>query len=117
MDAKRRPVLDPTVADLLGDMQRREAERALTPADRRKRQTERERARGRSRVMYDLPPDMIAWIKEQSAALDCPESQVAAALIRHGMTAVEDGDLRLEDYRQPARGLRHTWRLAAERQE
>ena len=110
-EAKRRDVIDPVVADLLGHMDRRAEERTLSVADRKRKAKERAKAQARNRVMLDLPPEIEARIKAIATDESCPASQVAALLIWQGLNDLDNGILDLDQYKRTSRSPRYNWNL------
>ena len=105
-DNQRRPVLDPAVADLLGGLERKQAQRGMTKAERR----ESERQRRRNRLMVDLPPDIEAQIGALAAAHGVPVSGLVVLAIARFLRDVGDG-LSLTPYKQPTKSPRFDWRI------
>lgn len=109
----RRTVVDPSVADLLNGLNTQAAQRSLPAKERRKASKARQKAKDRlpRRVNWDLPET----IKDQVTALaerhECPASQMAAVLLLHGLAAMRQGDILLDDYKRPSSSPRYTWNL------
>ena len=107
---------DPAVSSLLTKGRRRQEEAHLSPKQRQKRAKERSKARGRNRVMYDLPPAISERIKQIAAGerLNCPESQVATVLLAAGLAQLEAGQLDLERFKRVSGSPRYTFNLRLE---
>ena len=107
---------DPAVNSLLTKGRRRQEEARLSPKERQKRAKERSKARGRNRVMYDLPPAISERIKQIATGerFNCPESQVAAVLLAAGLAQLESGQLDLERFKRVSRSPRYTFTLRLE---
>ena len=99
--------LDPAVAAILGDGDRRERERRLGRAERRKRA----RDRARSKATYDLPDRIIDEIKRVAERESCSASSLVGFLLAYGLNALEQGTLSLEGHFKPSRSPRFDWIL------
>jgi hypothetical protein len=109
----RRPIIDPAVADLLSNMEQRQAESQMTRNERRKRNRERNKiaARREQRATYDLPPSLRQLIKQMAEKERLPASQlVTLALIRF-LDDLQDGKIDLGQYKEPSRSPRYDWNL------
>jgi len=95
---ERRASVDPAVAELLGDAQRRSAERALPVKDRQARVAARKKVKARSRVVWDIPEDVQAALEQLAKAKGCPTSQVVELILRSGLSMIEAGNWRIDDY-------------------
>ena len=75
---ERRHVLDPAVADLLTNMERKQAISQLSRNERRKKHREQEKitARREQRATYDLPPNLRQEIKNLAEKERLPASQL-----------------------------------------
>jgi hypothetical protein len=113
MKGTRRTAIDPAVAEILSDMDEKQAERALPARERQRKIRERAKSKARSRVMLDLPPALIARIKAlaNDPKSRIPESQIAALLIWQGLHDLDAGMLTLGPYKHPSRSPRYDWNL------
>lgn len=108
--------LDPAVADLTKQGERR---RDRSPVARKKRDKEiqekrRAKARLARRVNWDLPPELKDRINALAEDHRTPASQVAAVLLAYGLAALERDDLDLDDYKTPSDSPRYDWNLSLE---
>lgn len=104
----RRPAIDPAVAALLSNGERRQ-QQARQPL-KAKQQAAKAAAKqaARNRVMLDLPPEIIDRIGALAHDLEIPVSQAAAGLILLGWADRR----RLADYLLPSKSPRFTNTLA-----
>ena len=93
--------MDPAVLAALQGGERRQADRALPRAERAKVTKKRalQAERNGRRGVYDLEPDLIELIKRLADEYGTTASGVAEILLRHGVLAIERGELELGDYR------------------
>ena len=110
---ERRPVLDPSVADLLSNMEQRQADAQLPRREREKKARERSRieARRDQRATYDLPPLLRQRIKEMAEDLRLPASQLVTLALARFLLDYESGQIDLGEYKQPSRSPRYDWNL------
>jgi len=109
----RKKVLDPSVADLLSNMEQKHADSLLTRSERKKRNRERAKiaARRESRVTYDLPPKLRQHIMGLAEKERLPASQlVTLALIRF-LDDLKKGQVDLGIYKEPSQSPRYDWNL------
>lgn len=95
---ERRQSVDPAVAELLGDAQRRETERGLPLKERQKRVEARKKVKARNRVVWDIPEDVQAALEQLAKAKGCPTSQVVELILRSGLSMIEAGNWQIDDY-------------------
>jgi DNA-binding transcriptional LysR family regulator len=109
----RRQILDPTVADLLSDMESKQAEAMLPRREREKRARERAKiqARRERRVTYDLPPAVRQIIEELAEHERIPASQVVSLALARFLQDLDQGKVDLSVYKQPSRSPRYDWNL------
>jgi len=107
--AKRRDVVfDPAVHAVVTDGQRREKMRQMSPAERRKYQKDKER----SKVTYDMPPDLIDAVAEIARREGCSTSAAAAFLLTRAVQAYRRGEISFQDYKERwSRNPRFDWVL------
>jgi hypothetical protein len=105
--------LDPAVEAIIREGGRRRRESQLPVSERKKRVRERKKSQSRRgrRAVYDLPPDMIAAVKELAEAHRVPASQVAALLLTVGLEALEGGEVDIDAYKVPSDSPRYEWNL------
>lgn len=109
----RKQVLDPSVADLLSNMEQKHADTLLSRSERKKRNRERAKiaARRESRVTYDLPPALRQHISALAEKERLPASQlVTLALIRF-LEDMKKGQVELGIYKEPSQSPRYDWNL------
>jgi hypothetical protein len=109
----RRQILDPTVADLLSDMESKQAEAMLPRREREKRARERAKIQARRdrRVTYDLPPVVRQIIEELAERERIPASQVVSLALARFLQDLAQGRVDLSVYKQPSRSPRYDWNL------
>lgn len=110
---ERRPLLDPAVADLISDMEQKQAESMLPRRQREKKSRERAKiqARREQRATYDLPPAIRNRMKELSEELRLPASQlVTLALIRF-LKEYDTEQIDISIFKQPSASPRYDWNL------
>lgn len=103
--SKRRDAVDPVVADLLGEAERRER-------IRRKPKDEQKKARRdarRNRVTYDVPPEVEDAISALAEREGLSKSGAATLLLAEGVRKYEAGELDLEGHKSPARHPLYDW--------
>jgi hypothetical protein len=110
---QRRTILDPTVADLLNDMEQRQAESQLPRRQREKKARERAKiqARREQRATYDLPPALRTKIKELAESEGVPASQLVTLALLRFFQDQSAGKFKLSDFKQPSRSPRYDWNL------
>ena len=110
---ERRQILDPSVADLLKDMEQKQAEQQMPRKDREKRARERTKiqARRERRVTYDLPPLLRQRIEELAKKERIPASQVVALALARFLQDLTNGRVEISPYKQPSRSPRYDWNL------
>lgn len=110
---ERRPLLDPSVADLLTNMEQRQADAQLPRREREKKARERSRieARREQRATYDLPPALRQRIKDMAEEQCLPASQLVTLALARFLQEFEAGQIDLGQYKQPSRSPRYDWNL------
>ncbi len=110
---QRRSILDPAVADLLTNMEQRQAEAQLPRREREKKARERAKIQSRreQRATYDLPPIVRQKIKQLADAERLPASQLATLALLRFLQDYEGGQIDLASYKQPSRSPRYDWNL------
>lgn len=106
MKLQRNNPIDPAVADLLANYDRKQAERSKPVAERKRQAKEREKAAARNRVMLDLPVELVQRMVTIADRLQVPTSQVAAALISKGLFEHGLDRLDLTVYLRPSKSPR-----------
>lgn len=90
--AQRRVSIDPTVAELLGQAEQREAASLLKPAARRKFK----RDRNRTRATYDLPQALLDAVGQVGQAESMTNSAVVGALLSQALCMLKASRWTLE---------------------
>jgi hypothetical protein len=110
---QRRPLLDPAVADLINDMEQKQAESMLPRREREKKSRERAKieARRDQRVTYDLPPAVRQRIKDLAEELRLPASQLVSLALVRFLKAYEAESIDLSPYLQSSASPRYDWNL------
>jgi len=110
---ERRSILDPAVADLLSNMEKKQAVSQLPQKIREKKAREREKIRKRreQRVTYDLPPDLRQQIKNLAAEHRVPASQLVTLALVRFIEAYQAGQVDLGIYKQISNSPRYEWNL------
>jgi hypothetical protein len=109
----RRSILDPSVADLLINMEQKQADARLPRREREKKARERIKIQSRreQRVTYDLPPQLRQWIKNLAEDQRVPASQLVTLALLQFQQSYEHGEIDLTLYKQPSRSPRYDWNL------
>lgn len=109
----RRPILDPTVADLISGLEEKHAETQLPRRLREKKARERSKIQSRrdQRATYDLPPRIRRQIKELAENLRLPASQLVTLALMRFLEDYQHGQINLAEYKQPSRSPRYDWNL------
>jgi hypothetical protein len=110
---QRRPILDPVVADLINDMEQKQADSMLPRREREKKTRERAKIQARrdQRATYDLPPAVRARIMELSEELRLPASQLVTLALARFLKEYEAGKIDLAPYKQSSASPRYDWNL------
>ncbi len=110
---ERRPILDPAVADLINDMEQKQAESMLPRREREKKSRERAKIQARrdQRATYDLPPAVRASIMDLSEELRLPASQLVTLALARFLKDYAAGSIDLSAYKQPSASPRYDWNL------
>jgi hypothetical protein len=110
---QRRQILDPVVADLLSDLESRQADLSLPRRERQKKSREaaKIRARREQRVTYDLPPEVRQRMKELAESEGVPASQVVTLALLRFLDDYAGKKVDLAVYKVPSRSPRYDWNL------
>jgi len=108
--SKRRDAVDPVVADLLGEAERRERIRRKPKAKQKKARRDAER----NRVTYDIPPDLEEVISELAEREGLSKSSTAALLLAEGARQYASGDVTFNGNKSPARHPLYDWLVDSE---
>ena len=110
---ERRPLLDPAVADLISDMDQKQADSMLPRRQREKKARERAKieARRDQRATYDLPPQVRAKIKDLAEELRLPASQLVALALARFLKEYEAERIDLAPMKHPSNSPRYDWNL------
>jgi hypothetical protein len=110
---QRRPLLDPAVADLISDMEHKQADSMLPRKEREKKSRERAKiqARREARATYDLPPALRERIKTLAEELRLPASQLVTLALARFLKEYDADSIDLTVYKQPSASPRYDWNL------
>jgi len=110
---QRRPLLDPAVADLINDMEQKQAESMLPRREREKKSRERAKieARRDQRATYDLPPAVRKQVKDLAEELRLPASQLVTLALVRFLKGYEAGTIDLSPYLHSSASPRYDWNL------
>jgi hypothetical protein len=110
---ERRPILDSSVADLLTNMEHKQAESQLPRRERVKKARERAKIQSRreQRTTFDLPPAIRQRIKTLAEEQRLPASQLATLALLRFLQEYDQGRIDLALYKQPSRSPRYDWNL------
>jgi hypothetical protein len=110
---QRRPLLDPAVADLIDEMEQKQAESMLPRREREKKSRERAKieARREQRATYDLPPAVRKRVKDLAEELRLPASQLVTLALVRFLKAYEAETIDLSPYLQSSASPRYDWNL------
>ena len=107
-DNERRPILDPAVADIMGDMEQRQTVRTLT----KKQKAERAKMARRNRLVIDIPPEVEGLIGAIAADRDVSISGVIEIALREFIKSNGEGRVKWSDYLVPSRCPRFGFKVA-----
>lgn len=105
---ERRPILDPAVADIMGDMEQRQTVRTLT----KKQKAERAKMARRNRLVIDIPPEVEGLIGAIAADRDVSISGVIEIALREFIKSNGEGRVKWSDYLVPSRCPRFGFKVA-----
>jgi hypothetical protein len=110
---ERRPILDPAVADLISDMDQKQADSMLPRRQREKKARERAKieARRDQRATYDLPPLVRTKIKDLAEELRLPASQLVSLALARFLKEYEAESIDLSPLKRPSNSPRYDWNL------
>ena len=118
-DLKRRPLEDAAVSaamggngssgdPLYGKMAAQDLRaRRMTPAQRKQAQRDQKR----NKKTYDLPEGLTSQVEMLAEKHGVPPSHLVALLLKHGLQAVEDGQVDIQAYRVKSPVPRYEWFL------
>jgi hypothetical protein len=115
---------DAAVAEMLGEVDRRQEELRLSPAERKKlldarrkaeARAERERARlaaqAANRMVVLLPVDLKAQLESRAAQIGCPVSEIVTFMLYEADRLFDNGAFQMESYKYPSYSPRYTIEL------
>jgi len=108
---KRQPAVDPVVADLLSEMDRKKRLSKLP----RSLQKKARREAARHKVGLDLPPDLHAALKEVAEGEGISVSSLVAFFAKRGLDQYRAGQIDLEPYLRISRCARFEYVLCLEK--
>lgn len=103
--SKRRDAVDPAVADLLNEAERRERIRRKPKDEQKKARRDAER----NRVTYDMPPSLEAAISELAEREGLSKSATATLLLAEGVRQYITGDVDFRGHKTPTRHPLYDW--------
>lgn len=107
--------IDPAVADLLGGMENRAAERKLDKAERNRVKREREKARRRAKAETRTTVDLLPRLRERIQQIAQKEGTTTSQIINLAcyrfLVDVAAGRFDLVDYKRPAKSPKYDWLL------
>ena len=111
--------LDPAVACVLTQGNRRQIDMHMDRTTRKKTLRERQKAAARrgKRALYDLPEELIQQVKSVAEAFHTTASQVAGLGLHLFMDQIESGEIDLNDYLIPIDNPRYENLLSWEKEE
>ena len=110
---ERRPLIDPSVAELLETLENKQAEQHLPRRERSRRTREREKiaARREARVTYDRPPALRQKMADLAQSQGVPASQLVTLALLRFLKDLGAGQVALGQYKQPSHSPRYDWNL------
>jgi hypothetical protein len=110
---QRRSSIDPAVAAIMGDRDRKEAEARLPREERSKKSKERKKAADRlaGRVNLDLPPALKKQVFDLAVEQGIPASQIVAFFLADGLRRLAAGEVDLRPYKRASESPRYDWNL------
>ncbi|HUI87518.1 MAG TPA: hypothetical protein VLX61_02210 [Anaerolineales bacterium] len=112
MDAlKRQPSVDPAVADLLSDLDRRRRLSALPKSARKKAR----RDAARHKVGMDFPPELHEELRQVADKEKISISSLAAFFAKRGLEEYQAGHVDLYPYKRISRCARFEYILSLEK--
>jgi len=106
----RRSAIDPAVASLVTEGERRRRRRQLP----RSRQAKARRDAARQRAVYDIPEEVIKAIAKVAKEEGISASAVAALLLADGLRRLETRAITLHGLKKPSPSPRYDWRVDRE---
>jgi hypothetical protein len=97
--------MDPAVAAVLGQGERRQRERRQTPAQRR----QAARDAKRTRITLELDPRIVQLLREVAEVEGTSPAGAANLLLREGLRRYVEGGLEFHKHRRPSRSPRYEW--------
>lgn len=113
-ELRRRKVIDPSTAEILEGVERKQSDAHLPQDERLRKVKERKKAKARlpGRVNWDLPPNLKQRIVALAERNRVPTSQVAAFLLVDGLERLDAGEIDFDSYKVPSNSPRYDWNLA-----
>jgi hypothetical protein len=108
---KRQPAVDPAVADLLSEMDRKKRLSSLSKAMQRRAK----RDAARHKVGLDLPPALHEALKEVAEKEGISVSSLTAFFAKRGLNEYRAGQIDLEPYLRISRSARFEYVLCLEK--
>lgn len=102
---RREIELDPAVAAVLGDGQRRAQQRKMTPAQRKRAA----RDSARQRVTMEMDPRIVSLVQQIADAEKCSPASVATILLKDALARYAADEIGLGDNLRSSRSPRYEW--------
>lgn len=84
---------------------------SMSPGQRRKAERDEQRVK----VTFDWPPELKDKVQQVAQWSGVPVSQLAALLVKVGLKAIDEGRIKVDDYRRPSRVPRFEWFIDLEK--
>ncbi len=97
--------IDPAIAAILDEPERRAQMRAMTPDQRRRAR----RRAGRKSVTYEMNADLVVIVREVADAMEISPAAVVNRLLLDALERYAGGEIDFEDYLKPSRSPRYLW--------
>lgn len=107
MKRQRRSAIDPAVASLVTEGERRQRRRRLPRA----RQAKARKDAARQRATYDIPKEVARAVAEVAKEEGVSASAVAALLLAEGLRRLEVGEVSLHGLKEPSRSPKYDWQV------
>jgi len=112
-ELQRQGTIDPSTAEILEGVERKQEEAKLPRNKRRQKKKEREKAKARlpGRVNWDLPQNLKQQIISIAEKNKIPTSQVAAFLLNDGLKRLESEEIEFKSLMVPSTSPRYDWNI------
>ncbi len=106
---KRRSAIDPAVASLVTEGERRQRRRRLPRAQ----QVKARRDAARQRTIYDIPGEVAQAVAQVAKEEGISASAVAALLLAEGLRRLEKEEISLHGLKKPSQSPKYDWQVPA----